>query len=433
MRHPSSTLSRSLALLAVAAATACGTNSTADVGTGPDTTTPGANIPGGRDTALPASVSAAERQTVAASNEFGLSLFRQVNRRRAGQNVFISPYSAAVALGMTLNGAAGTTATAMATTLGFGGRSLGEIDATYRALAQRLVDADTSVRFASANSIWYNRDVPFNQAFFDTTARYFGARVEGLNFRDEQASLGRINGWVKEQTNGRIEKVLDQIRADDQAMFLLNALYFKGDWTSQFASSSTRQAEFTRADGARQTVDMMTQRRVFPIWRAADLLAVDLPYGNGNFSMTILVPAGTRTVDQLVESLDARRWQQVVDSLRGQDMQLYVPKFTLRYEDEWKDVLTAMGMGVAFQKGGADFTRMSPRGRDMFIEFVKQNTFVAVNERGTEAGAVTTVGVGIVSLPQEVRVDRAFAFVIREKGTGAVLCAGKVAQVPAGG
>jgi serpin B len=176
---------------------------------------------------------------------------------------------------------------------------------------------------------------------------------------------------------------------------------------------------------------MMSQRRVLPVWRASDLVAVDLPYGNGAFSMTILVPTGARTVDQLVESLDARRWQQVVDSLRPGDTQLHVPKFTLRYEDEWKDVLTAMGMGVAFQRGGADFTRMSPRGRDMFIEFVKQNTFVAVNERGTEAGAVTTVGVGIVSLPPEVRVDRAFAFVIREKGTGALLFAGKVAQVAA--
>jgi serpin B len=400
-------LSRSLALFLAAAAAACSTDSTADVGTGPDTTNPGASIPGGRDTALQASVTAAERQTVAASNEFGLTLFRQVNRRRAGQNVFISPYSAAVALGMTLNGAAGSTATAMATTLGFGGRPLGEIDATYRALAQRLVDADTSVRFASANAIWYNRDVPFTQAFFDTTARYFGARVEGLDFRDEQASLAKINGWAREQTNGRIEKVLDRIRADDQAMFLLNALYFKGDWTSPFPTASTRQAEFTRADGSRQTVDMMSQRRVFPVWRAADLVAVDLPYGNGNFSMTILVPTGTRTVDQLVESLDARRWQQVVDSLRGQDMQLHVPRFTLRYEDEWKDVLTAMGMGIAFQGGLADFTRMSPAGKRLFIEFVKQKAFVGVNEKGTEAGAVTTVGVGIVSMPQELKVERA--------------------------
>jgi serine protease inhibitor len=425
---------RPLLALALAATAACSSDADAPLTPGGDTSSvvPGVTVPGGRDTALSATVTAAERQTVAASNDFGLGLFRRVNARRAGQNVFISPYSAAVALGMTLNGASGSTADAMARTLGFAGRSMSEIDATYRALAQRLVDADTSVRFASANSIWYNRDLQFHQAFFDTTARYFGARVEGLDFRDEQAALGRINGWAREQTNGRIEKVLDQIRADDQAMFLLNALYFKGDWTSPFVTASTQPAEFTRADGSKQTVQTMTQRRVFPVWRAADFIAVEMPYGKGAFAMTLLVPTGSRTVDQLVESLDAARWQQVVDSLRGQDMQLYVPKFTMRYEDEWKDVLTAMGMGVAFQEGVADFSRMSPAGRQLFIEFVKQNTFVAVNEKGTEAAAVTTVGIGVTSLPQQVRVDRAFAFVIREKGTGALLFAGKVAQIPAG-
>jgi serine protease inhibitor len=425
---------RTLALSALAAAACASQNDSV----GPTDTLPS---PGGRDSTstlpgrtdtLPASLSVAERQTVASSNGFGLTLFQRVNARRAGQNVFISPYSAAVALGMTLNGAAGTTADAMARTLGFAGQSLGEIDAAYRALGQRLARADTGVRFESANSIWYNRDLPFHQAFFDTTAKYFGAQVEGLNFRDEQAALGRINGWARERTSGRIEKVLDQIRADDQAMFLLNALYFKADWASQFDSRLTQKADFTKADGSKQSVDMMSQRHVLPVWRASDLTAVELPYSNGAYAMVVLLPAEGRSVDQLVASLDAARWKQVTDSLRPGDIQLYLPRFTMRYEDEWKDVLSAMGMSVAFSRGGADFTRMSPRGRDMFIEFVKQNTFVGVNERGTEAGAVTTVGIGVVSLPPQVRVDRAFAFVIREKGTGALLFAGKVAQVPAG-
>src|SRR5688500_13382879 len=163
-------LRTSLLTFMLAAAAGCGTDPL-DVGAPPEPGAPGNALPGGRDSTLPAAVTAAERQTVAASNEFGLSLFRRVNARRAGQNVFISPYSAAVALGMTLNGASGSTAAAMASTLGFGDRPLPEIDATYRALAQRLVDADTAVRFASANSIWYNREIPFHHAFFDTTAR----------------------------------------------------------------------------------------------------------------------------------------------------------------------------------------------------------------------------------------------------------------------
>ena len=418
---------RALAAAALLTLAACSDAPTAT----PGSDDPRPAIPGGRDD-LPALLTAAERQTMAASTDFGLALFRRVNGRREGRNVFISPYSAAVALGMTLGGAAGETADAMARTLGVSGRPLGEIQASYRALAQRLADADTGVRFVSANAIWYNRDMPFHQAFFDSTTRYFGAEVTPLDFRDARGSLDRINGWAREKTNGRIEKVLDEIRADDQAMFLMNALYFRADWTSQFASPSTRPASFTRANGTTQTVDMMTQRNDYGYWEGPDLTAVELPYGSGAYRMLVLVPARGRPVDALVGFLDGARWRQLLDSLRPTDMQLHLPKFTMRYEDEWKDVLSVMGMGIAFQEGRADFSRMSPRGRDMFIEFVKQNTFVAVNERGTEAGAVTTVGVGVTSMPREVRVDRAFAFVIHERTTGAVLFAGKVAEIPPG-
>lgn len=420
-------LGAALATAALATLAACADAPTAAPG-GDD---PRPTIPGGRED-LPALLTTAERQTMAASTDFGLALFRRVNGRREGRNVFISPYSAAVALGMTLGGAAGSTADAMASTLGVAGRPLGEVQASYRALAQRLADADTGVRFVSANAIWHDRDFPFHQAFFDTTTRYFGAEVTALDFGDQRASLDRINGWAREKTNGRIEKVLDEIRADRQAMFLMNALWFRADWTSQFASSSTRPAEFTRANGTTQTVDMMAQRSTYGFWEGPDVTAIELPYGNGAYRMVVLVPSRGRPADAVVGTLDGARWRQVLDSLRPADILLQLPKFTMRYEDEWKDVLTALGMGIAFAEGRADFTRMSPRGRDLFIEFVKQNTFVAVNERGTEAGAVTTVGIGVVSLPREVRVDRAFAFVIHERTTGALLFAGKVAEIPAG-
>jgi serpin B len=376
-------------------------------------------------------ITAAEASTVAATNDFSLALFREVSRRRAGRTLFVSPYSAAVALGMTLNGAAGETAAQMQRTLGFAGRSLAEVNESYRLLAHRLLDADTAVRFTSANAIFYDRNLTFHAAFLDTTRRYFDAEVAGLDFRDATGSLARVNDWAKARTGGRIARVLDEIRSGDQAMFLLNALYFKGDWTSPFETAMTRDGAFTRADGSRQTVPLMSHRSAYPYWRGADLEAVELPYGSGRFAMTVLLPGAGRTLDQLVASLDAARWRQVTDSLRPRDVQLVLPRFTLTYEDEWKDVLSALGMPLAFAAGQADFTGMSPEGRRMFIEFVKQKSFVGVNEKGTEAGAVTTVGIGIVSMPAEVRVDRAFAFAIRERTTGALLFLGKVTAIPA--
>ncbi|GLC24141.1 serpin family protein [Roseisolibacter agri] len=412
--------------LALAAAACGSTPVDADGDPTPIDSTP--RLPPGSP--APAQLTAAESRTIQATNDFSLALFREVSRLRAGRTLFISPYSAAVALGMTLNGAAGTTAEAMQRALGVPGRTLEEVNESHRLLAHRLAAADTSVRFVNANAIFYNKDLTFQPAFFDTTRKYFDAQVEGLDFANAPATLARVNGWARDRTAGRIERILDEVRAGDQAMFLVNALYFKGDWSSPFETAATRKAPFTRADGSTQQVDLMSHRSMYPYWRASDLEAVELPYGAGKFAMTVVLPASGRSLDQLVASLTAPRWQQLTDSLRPRDLQLSLPRFTLTYEDEWKDVLTAMGMGVAFQGGVADFTRMSPAGKRLFIEFVKQKTFVGVNEKGTEAGAVTAVGVGIVSMPQELKVDRAFVFAIRERTTGALLFVGKIAAIP---
>ena len=414
-----------LALLAAA----CAGSSPVDAGEAPGPVDSGPRIPAGSPP--PAQLTAAESRTVAASNEFSLALFREVSRRRAGRTLFLSPYSAAAALGMTLNGARGETLDGMRRALGVSGRTLAEVNESHRLLAYRLATADTGVTFGNANAIFYDRALTFERPFLDTTRFYFDATVEGLDFRDAPATLARVNGWARERTAGRIEKVLDEVRAGDQAMFLLNALYFKGAWTTPFETAGTRRAPFTRADGATQQVDLMSRRATFPHWRDAQLEAAELPYGAGRYAMTVLLPGQGRTLDQLVESLTPARWQQVVDSLRPRDLQLSLPRFALTYEDEWKDVLSALGMEVAFVGGRADFSGMSSAlGRKLFLEFVKQKAFVAVNERGTEAGAVTTVGVGVVSMPQELRVDRAFAFAIRERTTGALLFVGKVPAIP---
>ncbi|MGZ8411904.1 MAG: serpin family protein [Gemmatirosa sp.] len=422
------TLRAALAAGLSLALSACGGGTPVDADGGPGPSDGAPRLPPGSP--APAQLTAAESRTIDATNEFSLALFREVSRLRSRRTLFISPYSAAVALGMTLNGAAGTTADAMQRTLGVSGRTLADVNESHRLLAHRLAAADTGVRFVNANAIFYDRALTFAPAFFDTTRKYFDAQVEALDFTDANATLARVNGWASERTGGRIQRILEEVRAGDQAMFLVNALYFKGDWSSPFETASTRPAPFTRADGSTQTVHLMSRRSMYPYWRASDLEAAELPYGAGKFAMTVVLPGSGRTLDQLVASLTPDRWKQLTDSLRPRDLQLSLPRFTLTYEDEWKDVLTAMGMGIAFQGGVADFTRMSPQGRRLFIEFVKQKTFVGVNEKGTEAGAVTTVGVGIVSMPQELRVDRAFVFAIRERATGALLFVGKVAAIP---
>jgi serpin B len=212
-------------------------------------------------------------------------------------------------------------------------------------------------------------------------------------------------------------------------MFLINALYFKASWRTRFDPAETRPGTFTTASGTSQSARLMHRRGVMRYHGAADLQAVDLPYGNGAFSMTVLLPAAGQSADALVAGLDPQRWSTIVGGLRDAEVDLSLPRFTLEFEDEWNDVLTNMGMGIAFTRA-ADFTRIS-REAGLMIGFVKQNTFVDVHEEGTEAAAVTTVGIRTVSLPQVavVRVDRPFVVVIRERFSNTILFAGKIAEV----
>ena len=197
---------------------------------------------------LPRALTSAERQAVSAGNGFSFALLREVNSRKQGENVFISPLSASMALGMTANGANGATETAMRGTLGLTGQGAQQMNEAYRGLRQLLLGLDPSVTIGIANSIWYRTGFPVLPSFLDVSRTYFDAEVNAADFRDP-ATLNRINDWAKSKTNGRIPKVLDKL-SDDDRMVLMNALYFKGSWRSRFDASDTRPGPFTRDDGS---------------------------------------------------------------------------------------------------------------------------------------------------------------------------------------
>lgn len=386
--------------------------------------------PGDELKELPRALTEAERQTIAAGNEFSVALFREVNARKAGENVFISPFSAAMALGMTLNGAAGTTAEEMRGTLGVAGRTPQEINESYRSLTELLLSLDGSVSMGIANAIFHERTFPFEPSFMEVSREYFDAEVEGLDFSNEPATLQAVNAWAKEQTNGRIEKVLDDM--GDEVMFLMNALYFKGSWRTQFDPRRTQPQPFTRHDGTQASVPMMSHDRMKLALRTTPegVQVGELPYGNGAFAMTIVLPPRGESVDAFVASLTPARWAALTDGLTQAQLETMVrlPRFRLTYDDTWNDVLTAMGMGSAFDETRADFSNMS-RERRLLLSFVKQSAFVDVNEEGTEAAAVTTVGAMPTSAPPSLVVDRPFVFAIRERLSGTLLFVGKVARL----
>ncbi len=375
-------------------------------------------------TELPRALSAAEVEVIQASNRFAFGLLGQVNQ--PGDNLFLSPLSASMALGMTMNGAAGETWNQMRDVLGFGSLSEEEINASYASLTELLVGLDPTVETAIGNSVWTRQGFPVHASFLDAVRETFGAEVAELDFASPSASA-RINEWVRAATNGRIEDIVPADIPGAVVMYLINAIYFKGSWTLPFDPSDTRTEPFRLDDGSTRTVPLMTLRRDFPYQENSRFQAVDLPYGGRAFSMTVLVPAPGVGVDDLAASLDAAQWDAIADGFRETDLLLFLPRFRLAYERTLNDDLAALGMVDAFNDR-ADLSRLSPVG-GLWISEVKQKSWVEVNEEGTEAAAATVVSVAESAAPV-LRADRPFLFFVRERLSGTILFAGKLASPP---
>ena len=376
---------------------------------------------------LPRELSIAEGKLVDADNRFAFKLFREVaTQEDDGSNVFLSPLSVGMALGMTYNGAAGTTREAMQQTLELDGMTIQEVNEAYQGLIALLKNLDPRVEFTLANSIWYRDGVPIVPDFVDRNQQYFDAQVTALDFSDPGAA-DVINGWVNDQTRGKIPDIVDPPINPLTFMFLINAIYFKGDWTYQFDKDLTRSEPFLLSDGSQTTVPMMSQSDEIPIrvFRDGEHTVVDLFYGGQAFSMTIVVPDDAASISTLAQNLTDTQWHSWTIDLDSTESFVSIPKFTLEYEIELNAVLEALGMELAFTPGAADFTNMVATG-GAYIEKVKHKTFVEVNEEGTEAAAVTSVEMGLTSAPPVVRIDRPFLFAIRENYSGTILFMGKI-------
>lgn len=371
------------------------------------------------------SLTQTEAQLVSSADKFGLKLFKKVNALEQNKNLFISPLSVSLALGMTLNGANTSTYDSMRTTLELPNIPQGQINEAYKSLIELLTGIDPKVNFKIANSIFYQNTYTFEKDFIEVNKKYFDALVRGLNFNDP-ATVNIINQWVKENTNGKIEKIVDSIE-NDIVMFLINALYFKGTWKYEFEKNKTRDDWFIQPNGTRSTCKMMVQESEFNYFANEDFQAIDLPYGDGAFSMTIFLPKQNRDVNSFIASITESNWNNWLSSFTKQKVKLYLPKFKLEYEIQMKNILTALGMGIAFDPGNADFTKIY---RGAYISRVKHKTFVDVYEEGTEAAAVTSVEIGIISVREDIimRCDKPFVFVIREKNSNSILFIGKIIE-----
>lgn len=380
-------------------------------------------------TELPRELSLAEAKLITADNAFAFKLFREVSTQAPdGDNVFVSPLSVGMALGMAYNGAAGTTRDAMQTALELQGMTLPEVNEAYQTLIALLQGLDPTVDFLLANSVWYRQEITVTAAFLENMERYFGAEIRSLDFSAADAA-GIINGWVRDNTRGRITEIVTAPIDPQTVMFLINAVYFKGSWTHRFDRDLTHDAPFTRIDGSQTTVSLMSHGEEVPVrvHGAPGLSVVDLPYGGGAYAMTIALPEDPAAVVSLSRTLTQNEWDSWIAAMDSTSLWVSLPKWTLEQEYTLNEVLKALGMAVAFVPGEADFSNMIPD-YEAFISRVKHKTFIQVDEEGTEAAAVTSVEVGVTSAPPSITVDRPFIYAIRERLSGTILFIGKMAD-----
>jgi len=373
-------------------------------------------------------------QTLAAPGDaFAFKLLKQLAKDQPHANLSISPYSAATMLQMVENGAAGRTRSEMQQVLGTSGLSSDIVNAANKDIAQSLKSANVRVMLTIANALWYRPGTPVESAFINCNQEFYGATVEALDFSDPHAP-DIINSWASDQTQGKILRIADRmIDPAHTQLFLADAIYFKGKWSSPFAAKDTQARPFHLRGGGEKMIPMMALRKTLDYREGLGYQAVRLPYEGENLAMYVVLPDPNSSPEKNPGSLGRDTWRRVARAGFGsREGSVVLPKFKIEYNLELRRPLQALGMKAAFDASSADFSGIAP---GLFISAARQKTFVEVNEEGTEAAAVSAVGVALTSLkpastPFQMIVDRPFLFLIEDRQKGAILFMGMVLDPP---
>ncbi len=375
-----------------------------------------------------------EPQIVDANLRFGLRLLNELDANRETPNLFFSPLSAGIALSMVLNGAGGETHTEIARTLGYTNLNQQTLNAENEGLIQLLRSPDPEATVDLANGLWVQNGLNLRLEFVRTLQSHFNAVAQTVEFgADPEGSATQINGWVKEQTRGMIDRLFQPNDFDERTRaVLVNTLYFKGKWQSPFNKEATQDEDFTLEDGDTKSVPMMRQFGKFPYLKGQGFQAVGLAYGKGELMFYLFVPDTVQGLSDLRQRLTHENWKRWMERFRMTDGDVAMPRFKIDTKFLLNAPLAKMGMPSAFDEGRANFERMAHTpGNRLFLQKVVQRAVVQVDEEGTEAAAATGVQVGITSAPVNtftVRADRPFLFAIVHQPTGTVLFMGIVRE-----
>lgn len=376
---------------------------------------------------VPIDLSAGQVSLISSGNSFAFRLFKSVlNASPEDENIIISPLSVSVALSMTLNGASGQTREDMLATLGISGLSDDEINEAYRDLVKALLEVDRRVKMQIANSVWVEQDFTPYKTFIDVLKDNYNAETGEFDVMDPRAPA-IVNSWIEDKTNGLIKNMIDGF-SENTVMLLINAIYFKAQWQQQFDKALTEPLPFFKQAGTSADVPMMRQGNTLRINKKDDFIFAELAYGQGNYVMDIILPLTEGGTTSLLPLLDDDSYNSLISGSGIREADLSMPRFKFGYKSKMKEILSDMGMAVAFTEF-ADFSRISEF--DLLINEVLHQAFIETNEEGTEAAAATVVEIGLTSAgpgPLAINLDHPFLFLIRETTTNTILFMGRVSD-----
>lgn len=364
---------------------------------------------------------------IAADNQFGFEIFQKVNASLGEpKNTMISPMSISLALAMVYTGTSGDTKKQMEDMLHKSGLTPDDINQSYKELVAALSSHDPKVELAISNAIFYRNTFSVKNDFITTNQNYYQAEVAGLDFTKTAETLNKVNGWVNTKTKGKIDKIIEQVNPED-VMYLLNAIYFNGEWQYRFDPKETTDMPFTKEDNQVVQVPTMTIENPYKVYSHESFQMLEMPYGSGKYSMLIFLPASGKSTNNVISLLSAENVDDWLTKMTEQKEKVYLPKFEFKFDDSLVDELNALGMTDAFNDAKANLSGISDAAK-LIISEVMHKSYIKVDERGTEAAAVTGITIGVTSMPidNSFRVDHPFVFAIREKDTKAILFIGKV-------
>lgn len=362
-----------------------------------------------------------QQQFVFDGNSYAFKMTAAVEESEKG-NVLLSPLSASYVLGMLSNGASGQTREQMAATLGFSSANETAMNDFFHLMLTDAPKVDPSIKIEIANAILANNNYPLKKDFKQRAIEQYMAEVKNMDFASVDVA-GIVNKWASDHTHGMIRHILDET-SPDASLYAMNAIYFKGSWCDEFDKKDTRNEDFTTNRGEKKTVEMMHRNDKMRYFKNDIFSMVRLPYGNESYSMEVLLPAEGKTIADVLASLNGESWQQAMQSASKYMVDLKLPKFSSEYSIILNSPLKQLGMKDAFSPSAADFTRLSDR--RAYISRVLQKCKIEVDEKGTEAAAVTVVEMRTTSTaprptPTAIfHANRPFIYIITENTTGSI-------------